>query len=71
MSPDKLAYMANQIGRFFATQKPDTAVAGIEDHILKFWDPRMRRGLLDHLDEVTLDPLVQQAAQRLKAAQAA
>ena len=66
MSPDKLAYMANQIGRFFASQKADTAVAGIEDHILKFWDPRMRRGLLDHLDAVKLDPLVAQAVQRLK-----
>ena len=48
MSPDKLAYMANQIGRFFASQKPDTAVAGIEDHILKFWDPRMRTQIIAH-----------------------
>ncbi|MGE0223914.1 MAG: formate dehydrogenase subunit delta [Acetobacteraceae bacterium] len=71
MSPEKLAYMANQIGQFFAAQKQDTAVAGIEDHILKFWDPRMRRDLLAHLDQVKLDPLVQQAVQRLKEKQPA
>ncbi len=67
MSPEKLAYMANQIGRFFASQKPETVVDGIEDHIRKFWDPRMRAGLLSHLDEVTLDPPVRQALDRLKA----
>ncbi len=27
MSHDKLAYMANQIGRFFQSQKPEAAVA--------------------------------------------
>ncbi|MGE0420606.1 MAG: formate dehydrogenase subunit delta, partial [Acetobacteraceae bacterium] len=44
--------MANQIGRFFAAQKSETMVPGIEDHIRKFWDPRMRRDLLAHLDQV-------------------
>lgn len=67
MSPDKLAYMANQIGRFFQSQKQDTAVAAIEDHILKFWDPRMRRALLVQLAEGTikLDPLVRQAVEHM------
>ena len=31
MSPDKLVYMANQIGKFFASQGDDAAVAGIAD----------------------------------------
>lgn len=66
MSPDKLAYMANQIGKFFSAQKPDTIVPGIEDHIRKFWDPRMRRDLLAHLDAVTLDPPVRQAVERIR-----
>ena len=61
MSPDKLAYMANQIGRFFAHQKHDQAVASIVDHLDKFWDPRMRSGILAHLDDVQLDPLVREA----------
>jgi formate dehydrogenase subunit delta len=67
MSHDRLAYMANQIGRFFASQKPDTAVAGIEDHIMKFWDPRMRKALVTQLAEgqVELDPLVRQAVERI------
>jgi formate dehydrogenase subunit delta len=68
MSHDKLAYMANQIGRFFESQKPDLAVAGIEDHILKFWDPRMRKAIVAQLTEgsIELDPPVRQAIERIK-----
>ena len=66
MSPDKLAYMANQIGRFFAHQKHDQAVASIADHLDKFWDPRMRSGILAHRNEVQLDPLVREAVNSLK-----
>jgi formate dehydrogenase subunit delta len=67
MSPDKLAYMANQIGKFFAHQKHDQAVAAIADHLDKFWDPRMRSGILAHLDEVQLDPLVREAVTAIAA----
>jgi formate dehydrogenase subunit delta len=67
MSHDRLAYMANQIGRFFESQKPDAAVAGIEDHILKFWDPRMRKAIIAQVAEghADLDPLVRQAIERI------
>ncbi len=67
MSHDKLAYMANQIGRFFQTQKADTAVAAIEDHLLKFWDPRMRRALIAQLADgsIELDPLVRLAVEKM------
>jgi formate dehydrogenase subunit delta len=69
MSHDKLAYMANQIGRFFAHQKDDDqAVAAINDHIRKFWDPRMRRQILEKLDTVELDPRVRRAVEQLKGA---
>jgi formate dehydrogenase subunit delta len=67
MSPEKLAYMANQIGKFFAHQKHDQAVAAITDHLDKFWDPRMRSGILAHLDEVQLDPLVREAVTAIAA----
>jgi formate dehydrogenase subunit delta len=67
MSPEKLAYMANQIGKFFAHQKHDKAVAAIADHLDKFWDPRMRSGILAHLDEVQLDPLVREAVTAIAA----
>jgi formate dehydrogenase subunit delta len=67
MSHDRLAYMANQIGRFFESQKRDTAVAAIEDHLLKFWDPRMRKAILAQLAEgsIELHPLVRQAVEQM------
>jgi formate dehydrogenase subunit delta len=70
MSPDKLAYMANQIGKFFAHQKHDAAVAAIADHLEKFWDPRMRRTILSQYDSVSerLDPLVREAIAQLRKA---
>jgi formate dehydrogenase subunit delta len=69
MSPDHLIYMANQIGKFFATQGAGKAVPGIADHIHKFWDPRMRKTIFAHLDAggAGLDPLPLQALQKLKA----
>ncbi len=66
MSHDKLAYMANQIGRFFAHQKEEQAVASINDHLRKFWDPRMRKQILAELDTAALDPLVRRAVEQLK-----
>ncbi len=67
MSHDKLAYMANQIGRFFQSQPSTTAVAEIEDHILKFWDRRMRDAIVRQYREgkAELDPLVREAVERL------
>ena len=67
MSHDKLAYMANQIGRFFQSQKQDTAVAEIEEHLIKFWDPRMRRAIIAQLADgsIQLDPMVRQAVEHL------
>ena len=50
MSPDRLIYMANQIGKFFHSQGHDKAVPGIADHIKKFWDPRMRKAIFAHLE---------------------
>jgi formate dehydrogenase subunit delta len=66
MSPDKLAYMANQIGKFFAHQPHDKAVAAIADHIQKFWDPRMRSEILAHLQVVQLDPAAREAIEHLR-----
>ena len=71
MSPDKLVYMANQIGKFFASQGRDDAakaVDGIETHLRKFWDPRMRREIIAKLaagEAAGLDPLPRQAVERL------
>ena len=69
MSPDKLVYMANQIGKFFQSQGHDKAVPAIADHIKKFWDPRMLAGIFAHLDAggAGLDPNVREAIALLKA----
>jgi formate dehydrogenase subunit delta len=63
MSLDRLIYMANQIGKFFASQGPELAAAGTADHIQKFWDPRMRAQILAHLKAggAGLDPAVRAA----------
>jgi formate dehydrogenase subunit delta len=68
MATDRLVYMANQIGKFFATQGDEAeAVAGIADHLVKFWDPRMREAIkaLQGRPDAGLDPLVQKAVARL------
>ena len=45
MDVHHLIQMANRIGDFFAAM-PDRAeaLAGLADHLTKFWEPRMRRG---------------------------
>ncbi len=48
MSPDRLVYMANQIGTFFMTQHGKDPAVGIADHLRKFWDPRMRKAIIAH-----------------------
>jgi formate dehydrogenase subunit delta len=68
MSPERLIYMANQIGTFFKSQGRDKAVPGIAEHIRKFWDPRMRAAIQAHLDNgaVGLQPEVRDAIEALK-----
>jgi formate dehydrogenase subunit delta len=68
MQPEKLIYMANQIGKFFEPQGQEKAVAGIADHLRKFWEPSMREKLLRHLDAggEGLDPFVKAAALTLQ-----
>jgi formate dehydrogenase subunit delta len=50
MSAERLVQMANDIGHFFAAEpQRSDAIAGIANHIRRFWDPRMRRQILAHL----------------------
>lgn len=65
---ERLVYMANQIGRFFAAQGPDAAVAGVAKHIADFWDPRMRGRIRAHLAAggAGLDPIARDAVAALK-----
>jgi len=69
-SPDRLVYMANQIGKFFTSQGSGKAVPGIAEHIKKFWDPRMRSAIMAHLETggAGLDPDVRDALTTLRKA---
>jgi formate dehydrogenase subunit delta len=72
MSPDKLVYMANQIGKFFAHEGEAKAAADVADHLKKFWDPRMRTAILAHLAAggAGLDPASRRAVEILAEAAA-
>ena len=51
MDVHKLVKMANEIASFFESDPDPQAVSdGIAGHIRRFWDPRMRRALLAHID---------------------
>jgi formate dehydrogenase subunit delta len=67
MSPDRLIYMANQIGKYFTSQHGADPAAGITDHLKKFWDPRMRKAIIAHAGNggSGLDPVVLRAVQAL------
>ena len=66
-SYERLVIMANQIAKFFESQKHDSAVEGCRDHIAKFWDPRMRQRIRMHLADggAGLIPLAKEAIGRL------
>jgi formate dehydrogenase subunit delta len=62
MNIDHLVTMANQIGSFFASfPDREEAEAGIATHIERYWAPRMRVRLYEHMDRmqgVGLAPIV-------------
>ncbi len=65
-SSETLVRMANQIADFFRIQPEGDAVAGTADHIRRFWDPRMRAKMSQHLAHTGgtgLHPIALQAVQ--------
>ena len=74
MSVEHLVHMANDIGHFFAAEpKRADAVAGIAGHIQRFWDPRMKKKILAHLQAggEGLDELTHEAVASLQPKQVA
>jgi formate dehydrogenase subunit delta len=69
-----LVKMANDIGDFFrAEPEREDAIAGIANHIAKFWTRRMREKLNSHLKrdgDAALDELPREAVRRLAEHQA-
>jgi formate dehydrogenase subunit delta len=66
MHIERLVTMANDIATYF-TCEPDhaTAVAGVRDHLTRFWDPVMRRQLKTFVADggEGLSPLTREAVE--------
>jgi formate dehydrogenase subunit delta len=71
---EHLVKMANDIGHFFGAEPVrEDAIAGIANHIDKFWTKRMREKLNSHLKQdgdAGLDELPREALRRLMNPQA-
>jgi formate dehydrogenase subunit delta len=67
MNIDHLIHMINQIAANLAAQGEETAVAETAQHIVDFWDPRMKAGLFA-ADLAPLSPIARAAVDRLVAA---
>jgi len=51
MNNDNLIRMVNRIGAFFAAMPDrDEAMRDLAQHVRRFWAPRMRQQLFEHLD---------------------
>lgn len=52
MDTNNLIKMANQIGSFFESMPNRAqAIEDIASHIKRFWEPRMRRAILESIDQ--------------------
>jgi formate dehydrogenase subunit delta len=68
MDVDKLVRMANQIAaNFDYGTNEDLVVAGIADHLTRFWTPSMRAAIIEgHRKQlIDLSPLAARAVERL------
>jgi formate dehydrogenase subunit delta len=74
-SADHLVKMANDIGHFFGAEpEREDAIAGIANHIAKFWTKRMREKLNAYVKtdgDAELEELPREALRRLSAGQPA
>lgn len=65
MNTEHLISMVNRIGEFFeAMPDREEALEGIALHVKRFWEPRMRRELLDYMDRKSgegIEPVVLEA----------
>jgi formate dehydrogenase subunit delta len=68
MEKSNLIKMANDIGSFFKSE-PDRALAiqGVEQHIRNFWEPRMRKEIIEYLENGGADlmDIVAEAVKKL------
>jgi formate dehydrogenase subunit delta len=68
MNPERLVEMANDIAAYFQAE-PDRAAAidSMATHLQRFWEPRMRRQIVQHLRSggSGLQPLARDAVARM------
>jgi len=68
MDIDRLVAMANDIAAFFASEPdPQAAAAQVENHLRRFWEPRMRSEICRHAREggAGLSPLALRSVELL------
>jgi formate dehydrogenase subunit delta len=60
--------LANEIAEQFGHLPEDKGAAMVAAHMKSFWEPRMQRALLAHIDAggADLDPLAAKAAEQLR-----
>ncbi|WP_150047835.1 formate dehydrogenase subunit delta [Methylomonas rhizoryzae] len=52
MDHSNIVKMANDIGAFFKSEPDrDLAIQGVEQHIKNFWEPRMRKQIIQYLNQ--------------------
>lgn len=70
MNTAQLVKMANQVGAFFEAMPDATqGIAGIAEHLQKFWEPRMRRELAAYVaaqGDAELKPIVRAALKTIE-----
>ena len=68
MKAENMIHMANQIALYFAAYPHEEAVAGVADHLQKFWEKRMRQQLHSYVSGggAGLHALVLEAEKRVK-----
>lgn len=68
MTPETMLRMANQITDFFSGYPHDEAVEGVANHLRKFWEPRMRKMIIEYAenDGTGLKPITLEAVGQLK-----
>jgi formate dehydrogenase subunit delta len=64
----RLVTMANQIAAFFKPYGDEEAIKGTYEHLIQFWEPRMRVGMIAHVEAggEGLSPIALAAAKQLK-----
>ena len=68
MTSEHMVHNANQIALFFASYPHEEAVAGVTDHLQKFWERRMLVQIKQYVAQGGggLHELAQEAVKRLK-----